>query len=163
MNFLHLLFLSFFALAVDSLATSGTRNCCFLSESCLQQYSVYTGDFSIEGTQRPSKVDFDACSQNGRGLHCVAKYSNGRWYCTAPGSFLRSREAYAVNCPGKVWPIKGKKEPCFRSEFCGASTSGASTASCQVTIKELRSLIGTLGRKTEGKCLLALKNLKKGK
>lgn len=117
-----------FALLMLVASSGATPYCCNLSFDCLNNQRANTGYYKI-GTKMHI-TDRDRCSLQGRANYCVAKWTNNAWYCASPGEFMDHVETYKLQCPGRVFPTAGKKEPCCRYE-------GGIQAKCDFALQKL--------------------------
>ena len=110
---------------------SATPFCCDLSFNCLNNQRSSTGGYKIGSSLKTAERDL--CTKQGRANWCVAKYTDDMWWCTSPGNFIRFLDGYKTRCKGKVFPTKGTKAPCCRSE-------GGIEAQCNFALRDLKKM-----------------------
>lgn len=85
--------------------------CCRLSHRCIFGQTAVTGASSYIGASLNARAR-NQCNRGSQRSWCVARYSDGNWYCSSPGNFVRYLSGYIPSCPGRIFPTSGRKARC---------------------------------------------------
>lgn len=96
-----------------TLKAAATPFCCDLGFGCINNNRASEGEYKIGPRLRNEERDI--CSKQGRANWCVAKWTDGDWYCTSPGNFLKFSGDYKKQCRGFKWPPKTPRAGCCRA------------------------------------------------